>query len=166
MHVVFASVRGAPSVAPPARPGSPRTPRLFVSIPVLLGVVAMMLSGCGESKQEQAQKAVCSARSDIKTRIATLQTLTPSIATAPQIKTEVSAIVDDLKKIKSQQNNLEPARKQQVEHATQTFQQQLTTTLSDLTSSLSLSGAESQLRSAVHQLGTSYAQALEPIECS
>ncbi len=142
---------------------SPR--RLLASIPVLLLTLAIPLTGCGESKQEQAQKSVCSARSDIKSRVATLKTLTPSIATLPQVKTEVTAIVDDLKQIESAQGNLEPARRQKVEQATQTFKQQVTSTLSNLTSSLSLANAESQLKSALHQLETSYAQALEPIEC-
>jgi len=164
------SGQGALATAPPLAPGlrgGLRPPRrLIVSVPVLLATLAIPLSGCGESKQEQAKKSVCSTRSDIKSRITTLQTLTPSIATLPQIKTEVTAIVDDLKKIEGEQGNLEPARKQQVQKATQTFQQQVTSVLSNLTSSLSLSGAESQLQSAVRQLGTSYAQALGPIECN
>jgi ribosomal 50S subunit-associated protein YjgA (DUF615 family) len=142
---------------------SPR--RLLASMPVLLLTLAIPLTGCGESKQEQAQKSVCSARSDIKSRVATLKTLTPSIATLPQVKTEVTAIVDDLKQIESAQGNLEPARRQKVEQATQTFKQQIASTLSNLTSSLSLANAESQLKSALRQLETSYAQALEPIEC-
>jgi hypothetical protein len=157
------SGRGAPIVAlPSAVP--PR--RLLAGIPVLLLTLAIALAGCGESKQEQAKKSVCSARSDIKSRIATLQTLTPSIATLPQVKTEVSAIVDDLKQIQGAQGDLEPARKQQVEQATQTFQQQLKSVLSNLTTNFSISGAGAQLESALKQLASSYTQALQPIECS
>jgi hypothetical protein len=77
---------------------------------VLFVTLAILLTGCGESKQEQAAKSVCSARSDIKSRIATLQTLTPSLASLPQIKTEVTAIVDDLKRIQGAQGDLEPAQ--------------------------------------------------------
>ena len=133
---------------------------------MLLVILAIPLTGCGESKQEQATKSVCSARSDIKSRIASLQALTPSVATLPQIKTEVTAIVDDVKQIQGAQGDLAPARKQQVQHATQTFEQQLKSVLSNLTSSFSLSGAGAQLESALKQLGTSYTQALQPIECS
>jgi Tfp pilus assembly protein PilP len=145
----------------------PRSTRLLVGVTVLLVALVIPLSGCGgESKQAQAEKTVCSARSDIKTRIATLKTLTPSIATAPQIKEEVSAIVDDVKKIQGAQGDLAPARKQQVQHATQTFERDVESVVSNLASSFSLSGAGAQLETALRQLGTGYAQALEPIACS
>ena len=148
---------GAP-FAVPAR-------RLLAGIPVLLVALAITLTGCGESKQEQATKSVCSARSDIKSRIATLQTLTPSIATLPQVKTEVTAIVNDVKQIQGAQGDLAPARKQQVQQATQTFEQQLKAVLSNLTTSFSVSGVGAQLESALKQLASSYTQALQPIAC-
>ncbi len=140
--------------------------RMIASIPILLVTLTIPLTGCGESKQEQAKKSVCSAKSNINSRITTLKTITPSVATLPQIKTEVTGIVDDLKQINSARGNLEPARKQQVQQATQTFEQQLKAVLSNLTSSLSLTNASSQLEAALRQLETSYAQALAPIECS
>ncbi len=152
------SIAASPS-AVPAR-------KLIASVSLLLVTLAIPLVGCGESKQEQAKKSVCSARSDVKSRIATLQTLTPSIATLPQVKTEVSAIADDLKKIKGAQGDLEPARKQKVEQATQTFKQQVEAVLSNLTANLSISGAGTQLESALKQLASSYTQALQPIECT
>lgn len=133
---------------------------------MLLVALTIPLTGCGESKQEQATKSVCGARSDIKNRIATLQTLTPSIATLPQVKTEVSAIAEDIKKIQGAQGDLQPARKQQVQQATQTFEQQLKSVLSNLTTNFSISGAGTQLESALKQLASSYTQALQPIECS
>jgi hypothetical protein len=142
-----------------------RSRRLIASVPILLATLAIPLAGCGESKQEQAKKSVCSARSDINSRITTLKAITPSVATLPQIKTEVTAIVDDLKRIKGAQGDLQPARKQQVQRATQTFEQQLKSVLSNLASSLSLTNAASQLEAARKQLETSYAQALAPIEC-
>ena len=162
LHVTV-SGEGALATAPP-RPLRSRS--LIVSASVLLATIAISLAGCGESKEEKAQKSVCSAKSDINNRIATLKTITPSVATLPQIKTEVTAIADDLKKIDSARGDLEPARKQQVQQATQTFEQQLKSVLSNLKSSFSLTNAASQLESALRQLEASYAQALEPIECS
>jgi predicted flap endonuclease-1-like 5' DNA nuclease len=162
---VAKSGRGAPSSIA-ASPSVVAARKLITSVPLLLVALTIALTGCGESKQEQAKKSVCSARSDIKSRIAALQTLTPSIATLPQVKTEVSAIADDLKKIKGAQGDLEPARKQQVEQATQTFKQQVEAVLSNLTANLSISGAGAQLESALKQLASSYTQALQPIECS
>lgn len=156
--------RGASSIA--ASPSAVPARKLIASVPLLLATLAIPLTGCGESKQEQAKKSVCSARSDIKSRIATLQTLTPSIATLPQVKTEVTAIADDLKQIQGAQGDLQPARKQQVQQATQTFEQQLKAVLSNLTTNFSISGAGTQLESALKQLASSYSQALQPIECS
>ncbi len=158
------SGRGASSTT--ASPSAVPARKLIASVPLLLVTLTIPLTGCGESKQEQAKKSVCSARSDIKSRIATLQTLTPSIATLPQVKTEVTAIADDLKQIQGAQGDLQPARKQQVQQATQTFEQQLKAVLSNLTTNLSLSGAGTQLESALKQLASSYTQALQPIECS
>lgn len=155
---------GVSLAAAPPRPLRSRS--LIASTSVLLAALAIPLAGCGESKEEKAQKSVCSAKSDINSRIATLKTITPSVATLPQIKTEVTAIADDLKKIDSARGDLEPARKQQVQQATQTFEQQLESVLSNLKSSFSLTNAASQLESALRQLEASYAQALKPIECS
>jgi hypothetical protein len=165
------SSRGAPIAAPPFALRSRRlivlrVCTLLAMTTIATTILAISLAGCGESKQEQAAKSVCSARSDIKSRIATLQTLTPSIATLPQVKTEVTAIADDLKRIQGAQGDLTPARKQQVQQATQTFEQQLKSVLSNLTTNFSVSGAGTQLESALKQLASSYTQALQPIECS
>jgi GTP1/Obg family GTP-binding protein len=157
---------GGASSSTTASPSAVAARKLIASVPVLLVTLTIPLTGCGESKQEQAKKSVCGARSDIKSRIATLQTLTPSIATLPQVKTEVTAIADDVKQIKGAQGDLQPARKQQVQQATQTFEQQLKAVLSNLTTNFSISGAGTQLESALKQLASSYTQALQPIECS
>jgi hypothetical protein len=162
---VAKSGRGTSSIT--ASPFAVGSRKPIASLAVLLVSLTIPLTGCGgESKQEQAKKSVCSARSDIKSRIATLQTLTPSIATLPQVKTEATAIADDLKRIQGAQGDLEPARKQQVQQATQTFEQQLKAVLSDLTTNFSISGAGAQLESALKQLASSYTQALQPIACS
>lgn len=164
--MLHAITSGGEALLATASPRPLRSRGLIASASLLLATLAIPLAGCGESKQEKAQKSVCSAKSDINSRITTLKTITPSVATLPQIKTEVTAIADDLKKIDSARGDLEPARKQQVQQATQTFEQQLKSVVSNLTSSFSLSGAASQLESALRQLEASYAQALAPIECS
>ncbi len=138
------------------------TPACFV----LAALALLAFAGCGESKQEQARKTVCSARSDIETRISTLATLTPSIAAVGQVKDEAGAIADDLKKIAGAQQNLDPSRKAQVQQATETFGKELESTIGSATSSLSLSNASTKLKSALEQLKRDYAQALAPINCS
>ncbi len=194
MHDTSSFGRGAPTAAPPAPyPGDGRPPGvparralprgLRALVPprpgkpaaagaVLLAALAIPLTGCGESQQEKAQKTamstVCTAKSDIKTRLDTLKTITPSPASLPQLKEEGQAIFEDLKKIRAAQSDLAPARKQQVKQATETFQNEVSSILSSVSSLsvTSLSSAGSQLQSALSRLETSYVKALEPIECS
>jgi hypothetical protein len=154
------SAGGGAACAPP--PSPLRGPLAGALLALAL---AAPLAGCGESKEEQAKKTVCSARSDIEARVNTLKSLTPSVATLPQIKTEASAIVEDVKQIAGAEKDLEPARRSEVEQATHSFEQQVSSALSNLTSSLSLTNAEAQLKAALSQLEKSYAQALAPIDC-
>jgi hypothetical protein len=134
-------------------------------------LVAIGLGGCGESQQEKSEKAalktVCTARNDIKDRLATIKTLTPSVTALPQLKTEGEAIFEDLKRIQQAQPDLEPARKQQVQQATQTFQHEVSAVLQSMSSLTpsTLSSAGPQLQSALSRLQASYSQALGPIEC-
>jgi len=134
------------------------------AIAMIFSVLA--IAGCGQSSQEKAKAQVCEARADISKQITTLSGLTLSTSSITQAKTGVEAIAADLKKIKGAQANLEPARKEQVQAATNTFETQLTSIVNDLTSSLSLTNAETQVKAAVTQLTNSYKQTLAPISCS
>jgi Tfp pilus assembly protein PilP len=138
--------------------------RVAPAIALLFSILA--IAGCGKSAQEKATAQVCEARADISKQITTLSGLTLSTSAVTQAKSGVEAIAGDLKKIKGAQAGLNPARKQQVETATNTFEAQLTAIVKDLTSSLSLTNAASQVQSAVTQLTTSYKQTLAPISCS
>ncbi len=136
-----------------------------------LAIVALVLGStvlvaCGESAQEKAKAEVCSARADISKQVNTLTGLTVSTISPTEVKTGVEAIANDLTKIKKAQGNLAPARKEQVESATHTFETQLSSILTGITSNLSLSNAETQFKSAVTQLATSFKQSLAPINCS
>jgi hypothetical protein len=134
------------------------------AIAVIFSVLA--LAACGESAQEKAKAQVCEARADISKQINTLSGLTLSTSSVTEAKTSFEAISADLTKIKSAQANLDPARKQQIETATHTFETQLTTIVNNLTSSLSLTNASSEVKSAVTQLTTSFKQTLAPVSCS
>jgi hypothetical protein len=146
------------------RRGRPRRSALGAFV-LAVGLV-VVLGGCGESKQEKASKTVCAARSDIQKRIATLTTLTPSVAAVGEAKEQLGGITTDLEKIAKAQQDLTPARREQVQKATQTFRGEVESLVSGLTSNLSLSNAESKLKSALERLKHSYTQALAPIECS
>jgi hypothetical protein len=142
-----------------------RTPSKTPAIAALL-LSALVLAGCGESSQEKAKAQVCAARSDISKQVKTLSELTISTSVLTQAKTGLEAISNDLTKIKDAQPNLEPARKQQVEAATNTFETQVGSIVTGLVSNPSLSNAEKQLKASLAQFANSFEHALTPINCS
>lgn len=142
---------------------APRGKTLLV-VSLLAGT--LVLASCGESAQEKAKAQVCQARSDISKQVQTLSGLTLSLSAPGEAKTGLEAIVKDLTTIKNAQPNLEPARKEQVQAATHTFEAQVSSILSELTSKPSLSKLETQLKSSLTQLASGYEKALAPLNCS
>jgi hypothetical protein len=142
------------------------TARRTLVFVVLLLAGSLAITACGESAQEKAKAEVCSARADISHQINMLTSLTASTISPTAVKTGIEAVANDLSKIKKAQGNLEPARKEQVQNATHTFETQLSTILTGITSNLSLSNAEAQFKSALSQLATSYKSTLGPINCT
>jgi hypothetical protein len=138
--------------------------RSLVFIGLLAG--ALGLCSCGESSQEKAKAQVCEARSDISKQVKTLSELTLSVSAPSEAKTGLEAIAKDLTKIKDAQPDLEPARKEQVQAATHTFETQVSSILSELVSKPSLGKLETQLKSSLTQLAGSYEKALAPLNCS
>jgi hypothetical protein len=136
----------------------------LVAIASLLSVFA--LASCGESSQEKAKAQVCQARSDISKEVKKLSELTLSTSILTEAKSGVEAIGKDLTTIKNAQPDLEPARKEQVQAATRTFEAQINSILSELVSKPSLSKLETQLKSSLTQLASSYEKALAPLDCS
>jgi phospholipase/lecithinase/hemolysin len=127
---------------------------------------ALALTACGESAQEKAKAEVCSARANISKQVNTLTSLTAATISPTEVKTGVESIANDLTKIKNAQGKLAPARKEEVQSATHTFETQLGSILTGITSNLSLSNAETQFKSALTQLAESYKKTLAPINCS
>ena len=132
---------------------------------VALLLVAVAVTGCGESDEEKAQNQVCDARDDIQTQINDLSNLTLSTATVDAVQENLSAIQDDLMEIANAQGDLNEDRKQQVQSANQEFKSQLDSIASGLTSNLSLSGAQQKLTDAAQQLASSYKDTFATIDC-
>jgi ribosomal 50S subunit-associated protein YjgA (DUF615 family) len=133
---------------------------------VALLLSALALASCGESSQEKAKAQVCKARSDIAKQVKALGELTLSLSVLAEAKTGLEAIDKDLTKIKDAQPNLEPARKQQVQSATHTFETQARAILSEFVSKPSLGNVETKLKSSLTQLAAGYEKALAPLDCS
>ena len=159
-----------PSLHEDPRRRSPRARlagvRSFAAVGLAATGLALALAGCGESKEEKAEKKVCSARSDIASNVNTLQSLPLAPASLEKAKTSVSAISEDLKQINEAAKDLAPSRKQEVESATQQFTKQASQALEGFTKTGSLASVEAQLKSALQGLGNAYKTALEPVKCS
>ncbi|HEY5193182.1 MAG TPA: hypothetical protein VIJ39_04830 [Solirubrobacteraceae bacterium] len=141
-----------------------RVPKSLAVLALLVSI--FVLTSCGESSQEKAKTQVCKARLDISKQVKTLSELTLSTNILTEAKTGLEAIGSDLTTIKDAQSNLEPARKEQVQAATHTFETQVSSILSELVSKPSLGKLEMQLKSSLTQLASSYEKALAPLNCS
>jgi Tfp pilus assembly protein PilP len=138
---------------------------------LLLSVVTF--AACGESSEDKAKNEVCAARGEISKQITKLQGLTLSSSAVDEAKSGLEVIGKELRKIKDAETDLEPARKEQVEAATKTFEAELKTVASEVGSSLSSGNLESvlkaagpKIKSALNKLAGAYQQALAPIDCS
>ena len=134
------------------------------------GLVALSagvgLSGCGESKEEKAEKKVCAAKSDIATKVGSLKALPLAPSSLEQAKADVAGISEDLKQIKEAAPDLTQPRRQEVEKATEQFRTEASEAIEGVKSGGSLSTAETQLKTALQKLGAAYSATLEPIKCS
>ncbi len=152
----------------------PPLPRIIPKSTALAALIlsALTLAACGESAEQKATAQVCKARSNISQQIKTLEGLTISSTFLSEAKKSVEAIGNDLKEIKAAQPNLQPARRAQVETATENFQKQMSGLAAGLTSGL-LSGvgtaqlqqAGPEIKAGLTQLANAYKQALGPISC-
>jgi phosphoglycerate-specific signal transduction histidine kinase len=131
-----------------------------------LVALAVVLAGCGESKEETAQSSVCDARASIQTQVKELDGLTASTVTLDGVKGSLQSIGDDLTKIKDAQADLSGDRKEQAEQAWQSFRTEVKDIRGNLLTSLSAADAKQQLASSFDALGASFRSAFAPVECS
>jgi uncharacterized protein YjbJ (UPF0337 family) len=133
-------------------------------IPILMAT-ALIAAACGESQADKATSQVCDARADISKQIDELKGLTLATATVDGVRANLTAIRNDLGKIKDAQGDLNSERKQQVQGANQQFGAQVTAIAQNVGSSLSLKDAGTQVKQAGTQLADSYAQTLGKVDC-
>jgi hypothetical protein len=135
-----------------------------VAIVVVLAVLVLGACG-GDSKEDEAKAQVCDARADVSKQVDSLKGMTLSTATTSQIRESLTAIGNDLTKIKDAQADLDDQRKSQVQQANQAFESQLKSIRSTLGSTTSLSDAKAQLSQAFQQLASAYEDTLSKIDC-
>jgi Zn-dependent oligopeptidase len=127
--------------------------------------LALGLAACGGSDEDKAKADICDARDDIRTQVRELQDLTLGTATVDKVKSHLTAISDDLKRIADAQDQLGESDKKQVQQANQEFKSKVKTLGADIGQSVSLEDAAQQLKSDFADLATTYEQALGPIDC-
>jgi hypothetical protein len=135
---------------------------------LVLALSATAFTACGESAQDKAKAEVCDARDEISKQITELQGLTLSSNAVNEAKASFEAIGKSLDKAKNARADLAPARREQVESATKTLQQDLNGIGSELASDLTAASAEaglSKFKSALSTFAADLKQAFAPIGC-
>ena len=133
---------------------------------LVIALLALALSACGESDEEKALNTVCDARDDMAKQVEELKALTPATVTRDGVKQNLDAIQKDLKDMRDAQSDLSDDRRSEVEGATKEFTNSVKTVVGDLGRSLSAEDAKTEVVNALQRLEASYKTSLEPIDCS
>ena len=129
-------------------------------------VLAVVLAGCGDSKEETAQSNVCDAKAGIQKQVNELEGMTASTVTLDGVKSSLQSIGDDLTKLKDAQVDLSGDRKDEAETAWQTFRTEVKSIRENLLTSLSAADAKQQLTSSFDDLAASFRTAFGPVDCT
>lgn len=132
----------------------------------LLAVTLVALSGCGESKEEKALTAACTAKDDIGKQVETLKSLTPATFKTETVQSSLNSIYEDLKTINDQIPALKSDVKAQVQSANQEFRSSLSQVAVSLGKSLSLNEGKQDVQDAAAKLASSYQQAFASLNCA
>jgi hypothetical protein len=135
------------------------------AIATLVLAFALALSACGESAEDEAQKSVCAARTDIKAQVDELKGMSVTTATLDGVRANLRAIGDGLEKIAAAQGDLTGDRKQAAQKAGQTFKSEVADVSRELVTSVSLSDGKQRIQTALQGLASSYQAAFAPLDC-
>lgn len=139
----------------------------------LLLTSALGLVACGESSEEKATKAVCSATKEIQTQLKKLETLPLSSNFPAEAQASVEAITKSVKKIEESASKLPAARKEEINAANKAFQTEIITITKSVTSvtkasnlEAALKQAEPQIKASLSKVSSDYKKAFEALKCS
>ena len=133
---------------------------------VLVAFAALGMSACGTSKEDKAQASVCKARTDIGRQITALEGLKADTQSSAQAKASLSAIGEDLTKIKAAQADLSASRKKETGTANAQFAAAATQIAQRLDQGSSLKDAAAHLSAAAAALGQAYKATIKQFGCS
>jgi Tfp pilus assembly protein PilP len=128
-------------------------------------IAVLAFAGCGESKEEKAEKTICSSRSSINTEIEHLRSIKLSTEAPSEVKNAATAIAEDTKKIVEASKELSPEAQANVQKAVEAFNKQLAEAVGKLISGGALGASSSQLTSSLEAVATAYKQDLASIKC-
>lgn len=131
----------------------------------LLLVPFLLLTGCGESKEDDALAAVCSARDGIAKQVDELQSLTVTTATTSKVKDGIQAISKDLTTIRENREDLSDDHREEVQAANDAFADQVRELAGTVARTLSTEDAAAQLESSLKQLAASYRDTFGQLDC-
>jgi len=133
---------------------------------VALVLVAGLLSGCGNSAEEDATAQVCAARDDIGEHVDKLKGLTVTSATTDSVKASLKAIRKDLSTIKDAKGDLSDERKKDVEAANTEFRAAVKEIAGTVGRSVSVEAAAADAQQALQRLATTYKTSFGKLDCS
>ncbi|MBI5310616.1 MAG: hypothetical protein HZB14_06260 [Actinobacteria bacterium] len=143
-------------------------PRSALKQPLTIALAmfaAALLAGCGESKEEKALNAVCSAKAGIETAVGDLKAITPATFTSQQVQNSIQSIRDDLSTIQENVPALSDSARQQVQTANQQFRSELTAVAAEILKTLSAQDAATKLQQSFTDLAAAYEQAYASVQC-
>ena len=127
--------------------------------------VTVALAGCGESKEDKAQDAVCDARADVQKQVDELKDTTVTTGTLDGVQANLKAIGDGLQKMAKARADLSGDRRAELQKATTAFRAEIAEVGRTLVTSVSLSDGKQQIQAALQGLAASYKTAFAPIDC-
>lgn len=137
----------------------------IVGVVALVAIVLVVVNPFGETEEEKALTAVCSAKADIQTKVDELKMITPASFTTQGVQDAVSAIGDDLRTIQDSLPTLTDDARTQVKAANDKFRSQFVSLASQIARSITAEDAAAQLKTAFADLADSYKQAYDSVQC-
>ncbi len=147
---------------PPRRPWARM--RALAAIASLL--LTFGLAGCGESKEEKAEKSICASRKVIDEKVEHLKTLSPSTQALTELRESGKVIAEELKKMVASSKELGSTHQQEIQNAVSAFERSSAEAFAALAKGGSATQLQTELKGALEGFATAYKTALANIKCS